>query len=72
MGRGPGIAEGHRVAHPLDRKAIAEGVESEEQAKMLRLLKCDEMQGYFFSRPLSADDVEVFLRPAASPAPSVR
>jgi EAL domain-containing protein (putative c-di-GMP-specific phosphodiesterase class I) len=47
MGRGPRIAEGRRVAHALDRKALAEGVETEEQAKILRLLKCNEMQGYF-------------------------
>lgn len=34
------------MGHALDRKAIAQGVETEEQAKILRLLKCDEMQGY--------------------------
>ena len=37
------------------QESIAEGVESEEQAKILRLLKCDEMQGYFFSKPLSVE-----------------
>jgi EAL domain-containing protein (putative c-di-GMP-specific phosphodiesterase class I) len=56
MGRGPRIAEGRRVARAFDRKAFAEGVESEEQAKILRLLKCDEMQGYFFGKPLSVAD----------------
>ena len=35
------------MGHALDRKAIAQGVETEEQAKILRLLKCDEMQGYY-------------------------
>jgi diguanylate cyclase len=40
------------LAHALNLKAIAEGVESEEQAKILRLLRCDQMQGYLISRPL--------------------
>ncbi|MBI1943213.1 MAG: EAL domain-containing protein [Betaproteobacteria bacterium] len=31
---------------------VAEGVDAEEQAKVLRLLRCDEMQGYLFSQPL--------------------
>jgi predicted signal transduction protein with EAL and GGDEF domain len=44
-------------------EAFAEGVESEEQAKSLRLLKCDEMHGYSFGDPLSVDNVEAFLRP---------
>ena len=43
------------MARAFDQKAFAEGVESEEQAKILRLLKCDEMQGYFFSKPLSVE-----------------
>jgi diguanylate cyclase (GGDEF)-like protein/PAS domain S-box-containing protein len=40
------------LAHALDLKVVAEGVETEEQAQMLRRLKCDEAQGYLFCRPI--------------------
>jgi PAS domain S-box-containing protein/diguanylate cyclase (GGDEF)-like protein len=40
------------LAHALNLKVVAEGVETEEQASLLRLLNCDEMQGYLFSKPL--------------------
>ncbi|MGE3077380.1 MAG: EAL domain-containing protein [Dehalococcoidia bacterium] len=49
------------LAHALDLKVIAEGVESEEQAKLLRLLKCDELQGYLFSKPLAPGEIQDFL-----------
>ena len=40
------------LAHSLKLKVVAEGVESEEQAKILRLLRCDQMQGYLIGKPL--------------------
>jgi diguanylate cyclase (GGDEF)-like protein/PAS domain S-box-containing protein len=40
------------LAHSLRLKVVAEGVETEDQAKFLRLLRCDEMQGYLFSKPV--------------------
>ncbi|NDP40905.1 MAG: EAL domain-containing protein, partial [Rhodoferax sp.] len=40
------------LAHALQLKVVAEGVETEEQARLLRLLNCDEMQGYLHSMPL--------------------
>ena len=43
-------------------QVIAEGVETEEQAKMLRLLKCDEMQGFLFSKPLPTEQLAELLR----------
>ncbi len=49
------------LAHSLDLKVVAEGVETEEQANLLRLLKCDEIQGYLFSPAVPADAVESFL-----------
>jgi diguanylate cyclase (GGDEF)-like protein len=42
------------LAHALKLKVVAEGVETEAQARLLRELDCDEMQGYLFSRPVPA------------------
>ncbi|GEM_PF-122284 len=50
------------MAHDLQLKVIAEGVETEAQKSFLQLRRCDEMQGYFFSKPLPAEDFEVLLR----------
>jgi diguanylate cyclase (GGDEF)-like protein/PAS domain S-box-containing protein len=49
------------LAHSLNLKVIAEGVESEEQAKILRLLRCDQMQGYLVSKPLPFDAMTALL-----------
>jgi diguanylate cyclase (GGDEF)-like protein len=49
------------MAHTLNLKTIAEGIETEEQWKILRLLRCDMGQGYFFSRPLPAEEAERML-----------
>ena len=51
------------LAHSLRLKVVAEGVDSEDQAKHLRLLRCDEMQGYLFSRPLPLDELTALLEP---------
>ena len=50
------------LAHSLRLKVIAEGVETEQQAKFLRLLRCDEMQGYLFSKPVPAADLVKLLQ----------
>jgi EAL domain-containing protein (putative c-di-GMP-specific phosphodiesterase class I) len=49
------------LAHALNLGVVAEGVETEEQAKILRLLRCDEMQGYLISKPLSFDQMTAYL-----------
>ena len=56
------------LGHALKFKVVAEGVETEEQSHLLRLLNCDEMQGYLFSKPVPAEDFEKrFLVPRQIP-----
>ena len=50
------------LAHSLRLTVVAEGVDAEEQAKMLRLLRCDQMQGYLFSRPVPFDEITALLK----------
>jgi EAL domain-containing protein (putative c-di-GMP-specific phosphodiesterase class I) len=50
------------MAHTMNLKTIAEGVETEEQWKILRLLRCDLAQGFYYSKPVSAGEVEKFLK----------
>jgi len=50
------------MAHSLGLKVIAEGVETEEQLAFLRAHRCDEMQGYLFSRPIPAEAFTQLLR----------
>lgn len=60
------------LAHALRLKVIAEGVETPEQSKLLRLLRCDEVQGYLFSRPIPFGQMTALLTEAgrAGAAPS--
>jgi diguanylate cyclase (GGDEF)-like protein/PAS domain S-box-containing protein len=43
------------LAHSLKLKVVAEGVETDEQQRLLHLLRCDEMQGYLFCKPVPAE-----------------
>ena len=49
------------MAHSLKLEVIAEGVERDAQLAYLRRHGCDEMQGYYFSRPLPQDEFELML-----------
>jgi EAL domain-containing protein (putative c-di-GMP-specific phosphodiesterase class I) len=41
---------------------VAEGVETDAQSNLLRLLRCDQIQGYLVSRPIPAQELEAFLK----------
>jgi len=49
------------LAHGLNLKVIAEGVETHEQADLLRLLKCDQIQGFLISRPVPEATIKRWL-----------
>ena len=50
------------LAHTLDMKVIAEGVEQQEQVELLQSLQCDIIQGFVYSKPLVADDIPLTLQ----------
>ncbi|MCW9029284.1 MAG: GGDEF domain-containing phosphodiesterase, partial [Kangiella sp.] len=52
-----------QMAHSLHKTTIAEGVETQEQLELLRNKGCEEIQGYWYSRPLTAQQFETFLQP---------
>ena len=57
------------MAHSLKLKVIAEGVETLEQLDFLRSLNCDEVQGYFVSRPAPAEEItQILLEARLAPA----
>jgi len=57
------------LAGNLGLEVIAEGVETEEQLNQLRLLKCQYAQGFLFSKPMDAEQADLFiLNDANSPS----
>lgn len=55
------------LAHSMNLKVVAEGVENEEQARLLRLLACDEMQGFLFSKSVPAEIFETRFLASLAP-----
>jgi EAL domain-containing protein (putative c-di-GMP-specific phosphodiesterase class I) len=51
------------MAHRMQLRVVAEGVESEAQAMALRDTGCDQAQGYYYARPLDAQEAGRFLAP---------
>ena len=50
------------MAHTLELKVVAEGVETEEQKKRLKSMNCDIAQGYFYAKPTPAAEYEKLLQ----------
>ncbi len=50
------------MTHAMKKRAVAEGVETQEQLDYLRAYQCDALQGFLFSRPLSADKIGQLLK----------
>jgi len=50
------------MAHSLNLKVVAEGVEERDQLDLLRDCKCDEIQGYYYSRPLPANEFKDLVK----------
>jgi diguanylate cyclase (GGDEF)-like protein/PAS domain S-box-containing protein len=59
------------VAHSLDLRVVAQGVESEAQVVLLRSLGCDDVQGFLWSPPLPAKECERLLAAGSLPVSSV-
>jgi EAL domain-containing protein (putative c-di-GMP-specific phosphodiesterase class I) len=56
------------LAHALNLKVVAEGVETGEQSRLLRLRNCDEIQGFLFSEAVPG---EIFETRFLAPPPTV-
>ncbi len=54
------------MAHGLGIDVVAEGIETAEQLAWLRQLACDRGQGFFYARPLPADELEALLVAAST------
>jgi diguanylate cyclase (GGDEF)-like protein/PAS domain S-box-containing protein len=51
-----------QMAHSMELKVVAEGVETDNQLSILKEKKCDYIQGYYYSKPLSVTDTEKLLK----------
>jgi len=59
------------MGHSLNLRVVAEGVETAEQLDYLRRHRCDEIQGYYFSRPVPAAEFEAMLQDEKRLAPAL-
>ncbi|MUV36299.1 Diguanylate cyclase [Lentibacillus sp. JNUCC-1] len=55
------------MSHSMNMKVIAEGVETKDQLHFLKSEKCDEMQGFYFSKPLPPNDVQTIFKTVVLP-----
>jgi EAL domain-containing protein (putative c-di-GMP-specific phosphodiesterase class I) len=54
------------LAHVLGMTVVAEGIETADQHRMITALGCEAWQGYYFARPMSADDLDELMGPTAA------
>lgn len=54
------------LAHDLSIKVVAEGVETQEQYTILKDYGCDEIQGYYFGKPMPVEEFESFIKKTSS------
>jgi EAL domain-containing protein (putative c-di-GMP-specific phosphodiesterase class I) len=50
------------LGHTLGLRVVAEGVETQQEVNVLRTAGCDELQGYFFAKPLQASQLATWMR----------
>ncbi|MCR2807020.1 putative bifunctional diguanylate cyclase/phosphodiesterase [Paenibacillus soyae] len=50
------------LAHSMGLKVVAEGIETEEERSFFEELNCDELQGYYFSKPLPRERLELYIK----------
>lgn len=50
------------LAKLLNRKVVAEGVETKEQLEILKELKCDEIQGFYYAKPMPEDEFIAYVQ----------
>jgi len=62
------IAATINMARTLGLQTVAEGIETSEQAALMADLGCGKGQGYLFSRPLNAGDLERWAQARSQPA----
>ena len=54
----------------LGLDVLAKGVENEVQAQFIQMQPCDEIQGFYFNKPMGAEEMEALLRNPASSSPA--
>ncbi len=59
------------IGHRLGLEVVAEGVENAEQLTLIREMRCDLVQGYYFYAPMGAAEIERLLAGPAAPPPSL-
>jgi EAL domain-containing protein (putative c-di-GMP-specific phosphodiesterase class I) len=60
------------MAHGLDLKTIAEGVENAEQAELLTELNCDMVQGFYYSKAVSSSEIKKLFSPGRAHVVAIR